>query len=101
MNNRIKIIKRYKAMLALMCWCCFFALWVACGKAGVDWMRGGLDAWWIGRVVDWTCGGLDVKAAGKQAEVQKEQESVVDWTLKLREAWQKSKRSKEPWWIGR
>ena len=46
-------------------------------------MRGGLDAWWIGRVVDWTCGGLDVKAAGKQAEVQKEQESVVDWTLKL------------------
>ena len=30
--------------------------------------------------------GLDVKAAGKQAEVQKEQESVTDWTLKLREA---------------
>jgi len=29
---------------------------------------------------------LDVKAAGKQAEVQKEQESVTDWTLKLREA---------------
>ena len=28
-------------------------------------------------------GGLDVKAAGKQAEVQKEQESVTDWTLKL------------------
>jgi len=26
---------------------------------------------------------LDVKAAGKQAEVQKEQESVTDWTLKL------------------
>ena len=39
--------------------------------------------------------GLDVKAAGKQAEVQKEQESVSDWTLKLREAWQKSKRSKK------
>ena len=74
-----------------------------------------MDAWWIGCVVDWTCGGLDVKAAGKQAEVQKEQESVVDWTLKLwgsmaevqneqetvvnwtsklRETWQKSKRSK-------
>lgn len=35
-------------MPALMCWCCFFALWVACGKAGVAWMRGGLDAWWIG-----------------------------------------------------
>ena len=26
---------------------------------------------------------MDVKAAGKQAEVQKEQESVTDWTLKL------------------
>ena len=66
-------------------------------------------------MVDWTlklweaCGspkgarnrdGLDVKAAGKQAEVQKEQESVTDWMLKLREAWQKSKRSKKPWWIG-
>ena len=68
-------------------------------------------AWWIGRQ---SCGeagrspkgtrnrgGLDVKAAGKQAEVQNEQESVVDWTLKLREAWQKSKRSKKAWWIGR
>jgi len=67
--------------------------------------------WWIGRQ---RCGeagrspkgarkrgGLDVKAAGKQAEVQKEQESVTDWTLKLRDAWQKSKRSKKPWWIGR
>ena len=73
-------------MLARMCWCCFFALWVACGcgEASVDWMRVGLD----------------VEAAGKQAEVQKEQESVTDWTLKLREAWQKSKRSKKPWWIG-
>ena len=29
---------------------------------------------------------MDVEAAGKQAEVQKEQESVTDWTLKLREA---------------
>jgi len=29
---------------------------------------------------------LDVKAVGKQAEVQKEQESVTDWTLKLWEA---------------
>ena len=68
----------------------------------------------------WMHGGLDVEAAGKQAEVQKEQESVTDWTLKLREAcgspkgarkrggldveaagsmW-KSKRSKKAWWIG-
>ena len=31
----------------------------------------------------WMHGGLDVEAAGKQAEVQKEQESVTDWTLKL------------------
>ena len=44
---------------------------------------------------------MDVEAAGKQAEVQKEQESVTDWTLKLREAWQKSKMSKKSWWIGR
>ncbi len=50
--------------------------------------------------MDWMRVGLDVEAAGKQAEVQKEQESVTDWTLKLREAWQKSKRSKKPWWIG-
>ena len=34
----------------------------------------------------WMRVGLDVEAAGKQAEVQKEQETVVDWTLKLREA---------------
>lgn len=34
--------------------------------------------------MDWMRGGLDVEAAGKQAEVQKEQESVTDWTLKLR-----------------
>ena len=34
----------------------------------------------------WMHGGLDVEAAGKQAEVQKEQETVVDWTLRLREA---------------
>ena len=68
-------------MLARMCWCCFFALWVACGcgEASVDWMRDGLD----------------VEAAGKQAEVQKEQESVTDWMLKLRETWQKSKKSKK------
>ena len=71
--------------------------------------------------MDWMRVGLDVEAAGKQAEVQKEQEIAVDWTLKLREAcgspkgarnrggldveaaggmW-KSKRSKKPWWIGR
>ena len=30
--------------------------------------------------------GLDVEAVGGMAEVQKEQETVVDWTLKLREA---------------
>ena len=29
---------------------------------------------------------MDVEAAGGMAEVQKEQESVVDWMLKLREA---------------
>ena len=46
-------------------------------------------------------GVLDVEAAGGMVEVQKEQESVTDWTLKLWEAWQKSKRSKKPWWIGR
>ena len=46
-------------------------------------------------------GGLDVKAAGGMAEVQKEQESVTDWTLKLRGNRQRSKRSKKPWWIGR
>ena len=65
---------------------------------------------WIGYVTDWTlklweaCGspkgarkrdGLDVKAVGGMAEVQKEQETVVDWTLKLREAWLRSKRSKK------
>ena len=49
----------------------------------------------------WMRVGLDVEAAGKQAEVQKEQESVVDWTLKLWEAWQKSKRSKKACRIGR
>ena len=36
--------------------------------------------------MDWMRVGLDVEAAGKQVEVQKEQESVTDWTLKLREA---------------
>ena len=46
-------------------------------------------------------GGLDVKAAGGMVEVQKEQETVVDWTLKLRGSMWKSKRSKKPWWIGR
>ena len=29
---------------------------------------------------------MDVKAAGGMVEVQNEQETVVDWTLKLREA---------------
>ena len=48
----------------------------------------------------WMRVGLDVEAAGKQAEVQKEQESVLDWTLKLRGSRQKSKRSKKAWWIG-
>ena len=36
--------------------------------------------------MDWMRVGLDVEAAGKQAEVPKGQESVTDWTLKLREA---------------
>ena len=55
--------------------------------------RRGLDAWWIGLLGGGEAGrspkgarkrgGLDVEAAGKQAEVQKEQEIVVDWTLKL------------------
>ena len=49
----------------------------------------------------WIRDGLDVEAAGGMVEVQKEQESVTDWTLKLWEAWQKSKRSKKAWWIGR
>ena len=44
--------------------------------------------------------GLDVKAVGKQAEVQKEQESVTDWTLKLRGSRQRSKRSKKACRIG-
>ena len=73
--------------------------------------RRGLDAWWIGLLGGGGAGrspkgarkrgGLDVEAAGGMAEVQKEQETVTDWTLKLREAWQKSKRSKKSWWIGR
>ena len=45
--------------------------------------------------------GLDVEAAGGMAEVQKEQESVVDWTLKLRGSRLRSKRSKKPCRIGR
>ena len=66
--------------------------------------RRGLDAWWIGLLGGGEAGRspkgarnrgeLDVKAAGGMAEVQKEQESVVDWTLKLRGSRQKSKRSK-------
>ena len=40
-------------------------------------------------------GGLDVEAVGKQAEVQKEQESVVDWTLKLWEACGSPKRARK------
>ena len=34
----------------------------------------------------WIRDGLDVEAAGGMAEVQKEQETVVYWTLKLWEA---------------
>ena len=48
----------------------------------------------------WMRVGLDVEAAGKQAEVQKEQESVTDWTLKLRGSRQRSKRSKKACRIG-
>ena len=78
----------------MLLFCVVGSLWLWGGKCG-------LDAWWIGCVVDWMRGGLDVEAAGGMAEVQKEQEIVVDWTLKLREIWQKSKRSKKAWWIGR
>ena len=71
---------------------------------------------WLGYVTDWTlklreaCGspkgarkrdGLDVEAVRGMAEVQKEQETVVDWTLKLRGSRQKSKRSKKACRIGR
>ena len=45
--------------------------------------------------------GLDVEAVGGMAEVQKEQETVVDWTLKLWGSRQKSKRSKKACRIGR
>ena len=58
-------------------------------------------AWWIGRQ---SCGGhgrspkgarnrggLDVKAAGKQAEVQKEQVNVTNWTSKQHKSGQRSK----------
>ena len=63
-------------------------------------MHGGLDVEAAGKQAEVqkgarNRGGLDVEAAGGMAEVQKEQESVTDWTLKLREAWQKSKRSKK------
>ena len=65
---------------------------------------------WLGCVEDWTlrwreaCGspkrarnrdGLDVEAAGGMADVQKEQEIVTDWTLKLRGSRLRSKRSKK------
>ena len=73
--------------------------------------RRGLDAWWIGLLGGGEAdrspkgaknrGGLDVEAAGGMAEVQNEQEIVVDWTLKLWGSRQKSKRSKKAWWIGR
>ena len=36
-------------------------------------------------------GGLDVEAEEYTEEVQKEQERAVDWTLKRRNAWRKSK----------
>ena len=45
--------------------------------------------------------GLDVEAVGGMAEVQKEQETVVDWMLKLWGSRQKSKRSKKACRIGR
>ena len=73
-------------------------------------MRGGLDVWWIGRQ---SCGeagrspkgarkrgGLDVEAAGGMAEVQKEQGTVVDWTLKLRGSRQRSKLNEKTCQIG-
>ena len=45
--------------------------------------------------MDWIRDGLDVEAVGGMAEVQKEQETVVDWMLKLWGSRQKSKRSKK------
>ena len=47
------------------------------------------------------CGGLDVDAAGRQAEVQKEREKEVDWTLKWLGGRLKSKRDEKERWIGR
>ena len=88
----------------MLLFCVVGSLWLWGGKCG-------LDAWWIGLLGGGEAdrspkgaknrGGLDVEAAGGMAEVQNEQESVVDWMLKLREAWQKSKMSKKSWWIGR
>lgn len=46
-------------------------------------------------------GGLDVEAEECTEEVQKERKRVVDWTLKQRNTWRKSKRSKKERWIGR
>ena len=51
--------------------------------------------------MDWMRDGLDVEAAGIKAEVQKEKESVTDWTLKLREGRSKSKKVPDAWRIGR
>ena len=46
-------------------------------------------------------GGLDVEAEECTEEVQKGRSGVVDWTLKRRNAWRKSKREENEWWIGR
>ena len=44
-------------------------------------------------------GGLDVEAEECTEEVQKGRSGVVDWTLKRRNAWRKSKREENEWWI--
>ena len=60
-----------------------------------------MDAWWIGLLGGGEAGrspkgarkrgGLDVEAVGKQAEVQKEQVNVTNWTSKQHKSGQRSK----------
>ena len=74
---------------------------------GLDWLieTGGLEL----ADCDWLCnppflrggarnsGGLDFEVEGRQEEVQKERERVVDWTLRRRGGTRKSKRSEKEW----
>ena len=41
--------------------------------------------------------GMDFEVEGRQEEVQKERERVVDWTLRRRGGTRKSKRSEKEW----